>query len=132
MKKIMILFITMMLSISTAAFADTDPATAISNGMSETELLDTLVSEGMSLQDAVNAIIAAGGNQQNTLTAAMVINPEFQYTPPSDPTAGLNPTAAGPDTDPNAGLNPTGAGGTRTIAFTGGSGGGGGGGTVSP
>ena len=97
MKKIIILFVAMMISISSAAFADTDPATALSNGMSETELLDTLVSEGMSLEEAVNAIIGAGGNQQNTLTAAMVINPDFQYTPPSDPTAGLNPTAAGGD-----------------------------------
>jgi len=65
--------------------------------MTESEILSSLTgtSCSMSLEDAVAAILAAGGDQTRTLAAAMIINPDFTYT---DPTLGLNPTAAGGDT----------------------------------
>ncbi|WP_155901546.1 hypothetical protein [Mariprofundus ferrooxydans] len=59
----------MMIGIS-SAYAATDPATALSGGMTESQLLGTLVSEGMSVDDATLAILNAGGNRVNTLAAA--------------------------------------------------------------
>ena len=70
MKKIMMLIMAMMIGISSAAYAATDAATALSGGMTESQLLGTLVSEGMSVDDAALAILNAGGNRVNTLAAA--------------------------------------------------------------
>ena len=70
MKTIMMLIMAMMIGISSAAYAATDPATALSGGMTESQLLGTLVSEGMSVDDAALAILNAGGNRVNTLAAA--------------------------------------------------------------
>jgi len=95
--------------------------------MSESAVLESLIAPGcgMSMQDAVTAIINAGGDQQTTLTAALLVNPDFVFAASSDPTEGLNPTAAGGDLGGD-----TGSGGDISFNSTGGSSGGGG--TVSP
>jgi len=91
--------------------------------MTESQILNSLTEAGcgMSLQEAVDAVVAAGGDLTTTQTAALNIDPNFVYT---DPTAGLDATAAGGD-----GLGgPT--GNTNPITFNAPSGGSGGGGVI--
>jgi hypothetical protein len=70
---------------------------SIAAGVSESEILENLVSSGydMDLDAAVQSILDASGNQQNTLIAALIVNPDYAFTPAFDPTAGFEPTAAG-------------------------------------
>jgi len=70
---------------------------SIAAGVSESDILENLVSSSydMDLDEAVESILEAKGDQQNTLIAALIIKPEYEFTPPFDPTAGFEPTAAG-------------------------------------
>lgn len=63
--------------------------------MPEIDILEALIDEkcGMGIHEAVEAILAAGANFRSTLVAAMIIDPDFNF---SDPTAGLEATVSGP------------------------------------
>jgi len=88
------------LYLSSSALAETEhsaciePSSALASNISEEVILVNLVSTGcdMTLNSAVDTILAAGGDQVKTLTAALLINPEYTYI---DPTSGLEPAAAG-------------------------------------
>jgi len=73
-----------------------DVSGSLASHISEATILDSLVSIdcGMELNSAVNTILNAGGNKIKTLTAALLINPDYSYT---DPTSGFAPTSAGGD-----------------------------------
>ena len=86
----------------TQARACTYVRPSIEAGKAEPEILNYLISEegGMTLQEAVDEIIACCGDQQIALSAALLINPDFEYIPSPDiDLAAINcaeATAAGP------------------------------------
>ncbi len=90
------------LFLNSSALAETEhsaciePSSALASNISEEVILANLVSTacGMTLNAAVYTILGAGGDQVKTLTAALLINPEYTYI---DPTSGLEPAAAGGD-----------------------------------
>jgi len=98
MKKIILLFVALFITVS-AANAATDPAAALASGVTESQLLDTLMDEGMKLEEAVSIILGAGGDQTSTLAAAKIINPEFTLAS-SDPVGDLPDPGAGPGDTP--------------------------------
>jgi hypothetical protein len=102
-----------------------DVKDALANNQSESFILESLVAPGcgMSLQDAFAAIIADGGNQKETLTAALIVDPDFKY---DDPTAGLEETASGNDDGGDDGIKAgsDSSGGHETVGTTTGGGGG--------
>lgn len=124
MRKILIAFAALAFSISVANAEITDNTCvdvnqAITAATPVATILDDLMEPGcgMSLQEAVDAVIAAGGDQDNTLVAAHIIDPLYEYTPPTDPTQQLPATAAG--------VAPGSSGGPKTsISTTTGGGGG--------
>jgi len=120
-----------------SAYADTDAATALSGGMTESQLLGTLVDEGKSVDDAILAILNAGGNRANTLAAAYSYGPtessllnvlQRANVPMQDAVQAIIDAGGNqlytlqaamlinpdfqytPPADPTAGLNPTAAG----------------------
>jgi len=120
------------------AYAETNDTTCIdinqslTVGTSLSDILSSLTAPtcGMSLQDAAAGVIAAGGNRQDTLTAALVIDPDFSFI---DPTAGLESTASGNEDGSSEGDHRgDNNGGDHRVEIASGDSSSGGGGTVSP
>ncbi len=142
MKKILIGIIALVFCIAAANAEPTTPNAVdyvkqqLINKTDVGSILEKLTSSeyNMSLNDAVNILIENGGNETATLVAAIIINPDYQFTALSpkalealnaDPTEGLDPSAAGNDDNTNDAATP-GNNGNAGAASTGTGGGGGG------